>query len=352
MIKTLVFDWGDTVMQTYAEYSGIMADWPIVAEVPGISRVLKQLEKEYRFVIGTNAQDSDAAQIRRALDRASIGEYFSEIFTYNEIKVRKPDLQFFRGIEKKLGKTSDELTMIGDSYPVDMLGAKQAGWRAVWYNPEAVPCPGHLPAHDLEVNAMTDLPAMLNRPAYPDLTTCLSWLQTNHVSASLLVHVQLVAACAYQMALWLNQKGARVDPVLAHRGGLLHDLAKLTPHNDIDHGLAASIWLKEHGQYELAEIASRHMIFEILNEERKPITWEQKLVYLADKTIERNAIVSVEDRITGLKTRYEMEPSLINKAYPLISQLRDEICILIEIDPAGLPGQLKRALNNVKDAHQ
>jgi FMN phosphatase YigB (HAD superfamily) len=346
--QTLVFDWGDTVMQTFAEYSGVMADWPVVAEVPGISQALRELRGDYRFVIGTNAQGSNAAQIRQALDRVGIGHYFSEIFTFNELHARKPARQFFRGIEEKLGLKADQLIMIGDSYPIDALGAKQAGWRSIWYNPEATACAGHLPMNDLELRKMADLPALLKRTALPDLTTCLSWLQMNDVSASLLVHVQLVAVCAYQMALWSNQNGVSVDPLLAHRGGLLHDLAKLNADKSIDHGLAASIWLNDQGQSELAEIASRHMLFEILNESRKPITWEQKLVYLADKMVEKNAIVSIDERIAGLKTRYMIKDSLLNRAYPLISQLRDEVSTKIVIPPLDLPDRLKQALRNDK----
>ena len=96
--NTLVFDCGDTLMQTFTEYQGVMADWPTVAEIPGISETLAQLEGEYRFAVGTNAQDSDTAQIRKALERVGIGSYFSEVFTFNELKARKPDKLFFRKI--------------------------------------------------------------------------------------------------------------------------------------------------------------------------------------------------------------------------------------------------------------
>jgi putative hydrolase of the HAD superfamily len=176
-----------------------------------------------------------------------------------------------------------ELMMIGDLYSIDVLGAWQAGWRSVWYNPSAQHCPAHLPVHEIEVHAMQDLPTLLEGPELPSLKTCLGWLQDNNASSNLLMHVQMVAACAYQMALWMVQNGTAVNPILAHRGGLLHDLAKLWPHKHEDHGLAACRWLKEKGQPVLGEIASRHLIFEILHEERKPRTWEEKLVYLAIK---------------------------------------------------------------------
>lgn len=344
MIRCLVFDWGDTVMETYPEYSGAMVDWPKAAAVAGIPEALNELKDTYRLVIGTNARDSNAGQIRSALDRVGIGQYFSDIFTFSEIKARKPDAAFFKNIQAKLGLDSEELMMIGDSYEVDILGAWQTGWRSAWYNPMKIPCPGHLPVHEIELHTMFDLSGLLIEPELPTLKTCLEWIQSNQASGNLLIHVQMVAACAYQMALWLNQNDIPANPILAHRGGLLHDLAKLWPQKQVDHGLAASLWLKEKGQFQLAEIASRHMLFEILHEERRPRSWEEKLVYLADKLIEKNTIVSIEERIAGLKTRYIMAPELLAQTYPLLENLQKEICQAVRIDPQQLPEKLTGAI--------
>lgn len=343
-MQVLVFDWGDTVMETYPECTGAMADWPHVAAVKGVAEALEKLSKNYRITIGTNAQNSDAAQIRAALDRVGIGKYFCEIFTYAELQARKPEVAFYRNIESALGVGREAFTMIGDSYTVDVLGAWHAGWRSVWYDPLDIPCEGHLPVHEVQVHEMTHLPARLNERELPSLNTCIEWLQSNQPSSNLLVHVQLVAACAYQMALWLIRNNVEVNPILAHRGGLLHDLAKLWPNKQMDHGMAASRWLMEKGQVELAEIASRHMLFEILNEARSPRTWEEKLVYLADKMVEKNTIVSLDERIAGLRTRYTMDPELLERAYPRLLGLQQEVCVAAGIRAEGLPVKLAKAI--------
>jgi len=36
MIRALIFDWGDTVMRVFPEFSGPMAHWPRVEAVHGI----------------------------------------------------------------------------------------------------------------------------------------------------------------------------------------------------------------------------------------------------------------------------------------------------------------------------
>lgn len=287
MTHYLVFDWGDTVMETFPAYAGAMVNWPKVAAVKGIADALQVLSTDYQCVIGTNARDSDAAQIRAALERVHVAKYFSEIFTFAELGACKPDEAFYRAIESRLGRDREEYLMIGDSYATDILGAWHAGWKSAWYNPLKTHCAGHLPVHEFQLQDMRDLPALLHAPELPSLNTCLEWLQFNQVSSNLLIHAQLVAACAYQMALWLNRNNTAVNPILAHRGGLLHDLAKLWPEKGMDHGLAANLWLKSKGQDQLAEIASRHMIYALLDEARRPRTWEEKLVYLADKLVEK-----------------------------------------------------------------
>ncbi len=90
MTHYLVFDWGDTVMETFPAYAGAMVDWQKVSAVKGIADALQDLSTDYVCVIGTNAQDSDAAQIRAALDRVHVGKYFTEIFTFGELGARKP----------------------------------------------------------------------------------------------------------------------------------------------------------------------------------------------------------------------------------------------------------------------
>lgn len=47
----------------------------------------------------------------------------------------KPQTEIFRIAEEKLGiKADDEIWFIGDSYASDVVGAKKAGWNAVWFN--------------------------------------------------------------------------------------------------------------------------------------------------------------------------------------------------------------------------
>jgi FMN phosphatase YigB (HAD superfamily) len=157
----LVFDWGDTLMRVFPHYTGPMVDWPQVEEIAGVKQSLEQLYGHYQMVVATNAADSGAAKVQQALDRVNLGSYFKAVFTAQELGSQKPELGFYRQIESVLARSPHEMVMIGDSYPVDILGAKIAGWRTVWYNPENICAPGSLPLHDMEVQSMEELPLVI-----------------------------------------------------------------------------------------------------------------------------------------------------------------------------------------------
>lgn len=52
-----------------------------------------------------------------------------------EVGVTKPAIDIFQLMEVRLGFSAEEICYIGDSFDNDIIGAKQAGWQAIWYNP-------------------------------------------------------------------------------------------------------------------------------------------------------------------------------------------------------------------------
>ena len=86
---------------------------------------------------------------------------FDSLFTARDLRAAKPDPRFFRVLSLRLGCRPEEVVMVGDDYGADVVGAKDAGWRAVWFNPAGAACPLAHPRHDAEVAAMADLPPAL-----------------------------------------------------------------------------------------------------------------------------------------------------------------------------------------------
>lgn len=347
-ITTLVFDWGNTLMKELP-YPGAMVDWPVVEAVPGAEQALQMLKGSYRLVIASNAAMSSAAQIEAALGRVGMGGIMDHIFTVQEMGSRKPDPAFFAGICAVLQTTPEEMVMIGDSWPVDAAGALQAGWLTAWFNPTNQAGPGLQPLHSIEIRDMAALPFRLGDVNLPAPQEAYRWLLEQGTSQTILVHVQMVAALAYQIAEWLSSCGEEVNPILAHRGGLLHDLAKLSairPGAPTDHhGDLAGLLLDEVGQPALADIARRHLFY-LPGEEasRQPRTWEEKLVHYADKLVESTRLVSLSERMTALNHRYPTYQERFTAGFPAVLDLQSEICRILGISPEELFELLKRAI--------
>jgi putative hydrolase of the HAD superfamily len=345
-ISTLVFDWGDTIMRNFLQFDGPMTDWPTVAAMPGITQALSDLKGKYRMVVATNATESDASQVKEALGRIGLDVFFDDVYTSFELNCRKPDICFFRALEKRLNESPAHLVLIGDDFCTDIIGADRAGWRSIWYNPNNQPCIAHCPIHDGEIDRLDTLPAVLDQLSYPDVGTCLNWMVEKNASGELL-HTQIVAAIAYQLALWLRAAGRTVNPILAHRGGMLHDLAKFVARysneTDIDHGELGAMILEVRQQYALAEIARRHVLLKLLDKQNFPQTDEEKVVYFADKLVEKGHIVKVEARLEALKKRYPHDEVKINQATQSLYLLQRELCDWMNIPEDDLVTQLMTA---------
>jgi HAD superfamily hydrolase (TIGR01662 family) len=348
-INTLVFDWGNTLMREYPQYSGIMAEWPQVEAMPGAKKALDILKDRYRIVIATNAVNSDADQVRAALRRAGLSEPISNIFTPRQLGARKPEPAFFRAIESVLGVSPDHVMMIGDDYLTDAFGATQAGWHSIWYSPTFKACPALLPMVDAQLFDLNDLPHTLENLNLPDFETCLAWLAEQGLSLGLWMHIQLVAALAYQLGLWLRQAGLPVNPLLVQRGGLLHDLAKLSakrPENlGANHAILAAEILGERGLPELSEIARRHQLGNLIDPDLAPRTWEEKLVNLGDKLAEGSRLVTPQERLSALQARYPNDQKLILDSSSAVQSLMNEVCSQLNLSPDNLLEKLRQAIN-------
>jgi putative hydrolase of the HAD superfamily len=325
-----------------------MVDWPIVSPVEGVVQTLSTLQGKYGLAVATNADDSGCQSVRAALARVSLDSFFENIFTTIELKARKPEVDFFTNISNLLSTPPSSLVMVGDDYITDIAGAWNADWRAIWYNPSGAACPGLMPIHFLEITRMDELPAALEKPTLPELQTCLTWMLRLGTSPNLMNHVQMVAAAAYQIAVWLRAVGLPVDPLLAHRGGLLHDLGKQASRRSRgmgkNHDQIAEEFLIAQNQLILAAIARKHSLFSITSTEQPPSTWEEKLVFFADKLVERGQIEPLEVRLAALAKRYTNDADKIFATEPILLDLQASLCDPLGLSPKQLIDRLRQAI--------
>jgi putative nucleotidyltransferase with HDIG domain len=177
----------------------------------------------------------------------------------------------------------------------------------------------------------------------PDVLTAEQWLADHGVRDGLLAHCRLVAAIAEHLALRLRASGEAVDPILAHRGGLLHDVAKLTSKDSgVSHEILGAQILRDLGQPTLAEIVARHAMWAPLTEGQRPETWEQKLVYYADRVAMPPRVAAIAERLADVRRR-KPELSEVLAAYEAAAHAQErEIAERLGLTTDDLRRELER----------
>lgn len=136
IIKCFIFDWGNTLMRDIPGMEGPMYTWDHVELMPGVNNVLRVLSERASLYIATNARDSSKHDIFRALERAGISHFITDIFCFREIGHLKPSKEFFDEIMKRIPFHINEILFIGDNPENDTGGAEKYGFKSILYDPD------------------------------------------------------------------------------------------------------------------------------------------------------------------------------------------------------------------------
>jgi len=134
------------------------------------------------------------------------------------------------------------------------------------------------------------LRSVWRKAAIPSADECEKLLlKTFSADMTLLEHCRGVAKLSVFLSRKLNEAGCRLDVDLVEAAALLHDLARGKP----NHAPEAARILDEMGYPDIARTVAVHM--DISVDERLPVGGAE-VVYLADKMVSGNRIVSIEER--------------------------------------------------------
>jgi YjjG family noncanonical pyrimidine nucleotidase len=114
---------GEEYLQLYKHY------WQLIK---GANELLDALQNLFKLGVITNGFRD---QQRGKLAKFGWEERFDAVVLSDEVGVMKPHKAIFAIAEERLGSSPEELVYVGDNYLSDIEGAKDAGWRAVWFNP-------------------------------------------------------------------------------------------------------------------------------------------------------------------------------------------------------------------------
>ena len=122
---------------------------------PHAHETLAYLQSKYTLHIITNGFVE--AQVIK-MQAADLNRYFSEVIISEHTGYRKPDIRIFKYSMEKAGAAAEECVMIGDGLEVDVIGAQQAGWRAIYFNPKGI---RHEAQPDAEIKGLMELTELL-----------------------------------------------------------------------------------------------------------------------------------------------------------------------------------------------
>jgi uncharacterized protein len=201
----------------------------------------------------------------------------------------------------------------------------------------------------------------------PSSQECFVILAEYHVPPHIVNHSKTVAKLAVFLARRLNENGTTVNITLLEGACLLHDLLRVHDFKDEDYSRfeqnlpkkeEKAKWQKLRSKYKaishedvaydilkeqypsVALTIKRHRYMILLDENEKPQSWEEKLLYYADKRVMHETIVPLKDRLAEGHKRNIFQhgsaaQSKINtdKVDPLIFQMEREIFEKIGLDP-------------------
>jgi len=228
------------------------------------------------------------------------------------------------------GNTVSLQVFLDDDY-ASLIPYQKQGLKTVWLNQEGQIAPDGMPVHDDDITELQDLVMLQKRLAMrPSLQQCLAWWDAWHLPENVRAHCVTVAWAAYALGVLLRQQGMPVDPILAHRGGLVHDLDKIrTLHLKGAHGVLGAEFLAGQGYPLLTKIVREHIMHTILKADAADRRWENKLVYFCDKCVEGDQIVTFDQRLEKLRRRYPQYQESMRLAEDPIWALSDQICSLL-----------------------
>ena len=152
----------------------------------------------------------------------------------------------------------------------------------------------------------------------PSKEECLSILNKNKTPSNVIEHCKAVCRVAEEIADNLIKKGIGVKKDLVVASALLHDVER----EKKDHIAAGAKLIKSLGFPEVAQVIMKHSLYKVEDPKRQPKTYEEKIVFYADKRVKGSKIVSLEERFADLKERYNID---LKKEFEFAKKIEKEL---------------------------
>ena len=172
----------------------------------------------------------------------------------------------------------------------------------------------------------------------PSREDCLKLMDQFGMLENIVNHSLKVAKVALFLAVELNKKGQRIDYGLVEASSLLHDLTKTEClKTREDHAVTGAQLLKKMGYERVGQVVAEHIQ---VSEGKDPL-WvsEEEVVNYADKRVQHDRIVSLEERFSDLKDRYGKGKWTLDQLERLEKstlEIENKIFSILEMNPNDL----------------
>ncbi|MBI2650362.1 HD domain-containing protein [Candidatus Woesearchaeota archaeon] len=139
----------------------------------------------------------------------------------------------------------------------------------------------------------------------PTKKECLILLNKNKTPSKIIGHSIAVCKVAENIAEKLTAKGMKLSKRLVIAAALLHDIERAKA----NHVIKGAALLKRMGFKEVSEVVKKHSLYKLQQKDKQPCTWEEKIVFYADKRVMGSKVVSLKKRFDALEKRYGVELS-------------------------------------------
>ncbi|WP_163831419.1 HAD family hydrolase [Spartinivicinus ruber] len=119
-----------------------------------VESVLAELNQQYTLGVLTNGNVN--------IKRLSISDYFDFAFCADELNTSKPDPVFFQTGIQAAKVLAEEIVHVGDHPEYDVIGAKEVGLKAIWFNPKQNSWDYHIKP-DAVISCISELPRVINK---------------------------------------------------------------------------------------------------------------------------------------------------------------------------------------------
>lgn len=302
---------------------------------------LELLKKDYRLGVISN-YPGDPKEILNDMKNFGLSHYFEKTIVSSELQFQKPSRYLYSQVLKAMNLKPWECVFVGNSIPEDIWGAVLSGISGLYID--------KVENNDLHpgytIKTLLEIPKAIKRIEEewknhrPNFGQSIELLRKYQIPEGIVRHSILVYLVADYMSASLMNSGVVIDRKLVNSAALLHDIGK-SPRGlgcgNSHHGKIGGEIVIGEGFPQLKDPIIKHVVGKL--RENNWESWEEKIVYYADKLV-TDRVITVDERMDDLIVRY---PSFIEhfvESRPLIKEMELDIYKAMEKKLGDLPREI------------